>query len=223
MFGDHENWVISLNFHDLSSKPSGFHRWPSVWLSFGSLFSWLKYSKIWMWMMENENRILVFSKLENWNSVASSVDKMRLKALKPMHCHIKSQALGYYRWNFPISFHFNPKFSAKFFPLLTSLSQPLLIFTFLFIPSEPAPWQTLRQCSKHLNQTNSINATCYENYLPECYMSIQNTTLPEHNYRKNKQNHKGRITRDQSRQTQSILASETKYPYSWPQSTVTRN
>ena len=107
---------------------------PQMTICFGSLFSWLKYSKIWMWMMENENRILVFSKLENWNSVASSVDKMRLKALKPMHCHIKSQALGYYRWNFPISFHFNPKFSAKFFPLLTSLSQPLSHFHFPLHP-----------------------------------------------------------------------------------------
>ena len=52
------------------------------------------------------------------------------------------------------------------------------------------------QChySKHLNQTNSINAKCYENYSPECYMLIQRTTLPDNNYSKNKQNHRGRIT-----------------------------
>ena len=32
-------------------------------------------------------------------------------------------------------------------------------------------------------------------------MLIKNTTLPDNNYSKNKQNHKGRITREQSRQT----------------------
>ena len=60
-----------------------------IWISFGLLFSRLKYSKIWMWVIENENRILVFSKLKNWNSVASCVNKMRLWVLKPVHCHIR--------------------------------------------------------------------------------------------------------------------------------------
>ena len=57
------------------------------------------------------------------------------------------------------------------------------------------------QChySKHLSQTNSIHAKCYENYSSEYFMSIENTTLPDNNYSKNKQNHKGKITQEQSK------------------------
>ena len=141
LFEYHENWVI-LSFHDPSSKLSGSHGWPSVWLSFGSLFSWLKYSKFWMWMMESENGILVFSKVENWNSMANVVNHMTLWA--PYQCIVTSFVrLGYYCCNSPISFHFSPKFSAKLFPFLTSLSQPPLtsesgLFSFSLPFSSPA-------------------------------------------------------------------------------------
>ena len=36
-------------------------------------------------------------------------------------------------------------------------------------------------------------------------MLIQSATLPDNNHSKNKQNHRGRITREQSTQTQSIV------------------
>ena len=69
-----------------------------------------------------------------------------------MHCHIKSQALGYYRWNFPISFHFNPKFSTKFFPLLTftlSASSHIRLFSFSLSSSSLA---------SQLHDKHSVNA-----------------------------------------------------------------
>ena len=56
----------------------------------------------------------------------------------PVHCHIRNR-LSYYRWSSSISFQFSGKFLLKIFPLLTSLSQPLLIFTSLFIPNKLAP------------------------------------------------------------------------------------
>ena len=57
----------------------------------------------------------------------------------PVHCHIRNR-LSYYRWSSSISFQFSEKFLLKIFPLLTFLSQPLLIFTSLFIPNKLAPW-----------------------------------------------------------------------------------
>ena len=62
-----------------------------------------------------------------------------------------SQA-SYDRWSFPCYTSFLWKFFAQnfpfsHFPLLTSLSQPLLIFTSLLIPNELAPWHH-SPCSK---------------------------------------------------------------------------
>ena len=75
------------------------------------------------------------------------VNKMKSWAPLPLHCHIYLRlviTVGAY----PIPFHFSPKFLLKIFPLLTSLSQPLLFFTSLFIPSELALWHH-SLCSKH--------------------------------------------------------------------------
>ena len=47
----------------------------------------------------------------------------------------------------PVTLHFYENFMLKIFPFLTSLSQPLLIFTSLLIPSELAPWHH-SPCSK---------------------------------------------------------------------------
>ena len=119
-------WKLSdiTQFHDPSSKPSGSHGWASVWRSFGSLFSWLKYSKKWIWAIENEKKFQVFSKLENWNSVASSVNKMRLWAPKQVHCHIHLRlwviTVGTPLFHFISTQNFMQKFSLFSFSLPSS-------------------------------------------------------------------------------------------------------
>ena len=72
LFGCSEFWVISLSFLFSSSKSCGSHGRALVWMSFGSPFSWLNDSKKWVWVMESENSILLFSKLKTGHSVAST-------------------------------------------------------------------------------------------------------------------------------------------------------
>ena len=72
---------------------------------------------------------------------------MKLWTPSPMHCHIRNR-LSYYRWSPSVSFQFSGKILLKIFPLLTSLSQPLLIFTSLFITNELALWHH-NSWSKH--------------------------------------------------------------------------
>ena len=104
--------------------------------------------------MESENGILVFSKVENWNSVANVVNKMTLWA--PYQGVVTSESgfgLSPLQLPYFISFLpqiFNKTFPSSHFPLSTSSHirvRPLLIFTSLFIPSKLAPWRTLRDWS----------------------------------------------------------------------------
>ena len=140
LFGYHENRVISLSFHDPSSKPSGTHRWQTVWLSFGWLLPWLKNSKFWMWMMENENRILVFSKVENWNSVANVVNKMTLWAL--YQCVVTSESSWVITVATPL-FHFisppnfQQNFSLSSLPSLSLISHQSQTSSHFHFPLHP--------------------------------------------------------------------------------------
>ena len=132
--------MISLSFQDPSSKPSGSHGWSSVWLSFGSLFSWLKYSKFWMWMMENENRILVFSKVENWNSVANVVNKWRYG---PLTSALSHRSLGWVITVVTPQFHFisppnfQQNFSLSSLPSLSLISHQSQTSSHFHFPLHP--------------------------------------------------------------------------------------
>ena len=113
--------------------------------------------------MENENRILVFSKVENWNSVANVVNKMLLWA--PYQGVVTSESgFGLLPLQLPYFISFLPQifsktFPSSHFPLSTSFHirvRPLLIFTSLFIPSELASWRTLRDRSTELGLRRTL-------------------------------------------------------------------
>ena len=66
-------------------------------------------------------------------------NKLSQWAPSPMHCPIHLRLVMTVRAS-PVTLHFSENFLLKIFPFLTSLSQPLLIFTSLLIPNELAPW-----------------------------------------------------------------------------------
>ena len=117
-------WVLSNCFHDLVTKKK-MDESNEKWKQVSAVF-----------------------KTQKLKLSGMSVNKMRLWAPKVNVLSHPSQALGYYHWSSFVPFQFSPKFLLKIFPLLTSLSQPLLIFTSLFIPNKLAPWHR-SSWSKH--------------------------------------------------------------------------
>ena len=70
LFGLEEFWVIWSKTHNWVIKTHGTHTNFFVWLDFHIVFLSLKTHKIWVRVMETQNKNLVFSKTEIHNLVA---------------------------------------------------------------------------------------------------------------------------------------------------------
>ena len=98
-----ENWVISLNFHDPSSKLSGTHEmsifleefWVTVFMT-----QWFKKMDV---SNEKWEQISDVFKTQKLKLGGMFVDKMRLWTPKASALSHLSQALGYYRWSSSVS------------------------------------------------------------------------------------------------------------------------
>ena len=127
--------------------------------------------------MENENRILVFSKVENWNSVANVVNKWRYG---PLTSALSHRSLGWVITVVTPQFHFisPPNFQQNFslfslpsLSLLSHQSQASSHFQFPFLPQQVSsmmntPW------SKHWTRLESSPVSPYR-ALSSCqYLSL---------------------------------------------------